>query len=285
MNTATGFQNIDIQNKDLDDKTIALIGNSFAGKQAVKNAFMNLDRNAKLNDWGNFIYDKEHYHVVDLPNIHSLTEHSAEEKTAHDFLRFGGADVVMVVCEAVYLERSLNLALQIIEMTSGAIVCLNDVEGARKKHIQIDISRLERALGVPVAVIKEKDKNISLLIKQIHSAVKRNQKVKPTIIRYIRPIEKAVSILEPSVKGLVGNQMNSRWVSLKLLEDGEVFTEELNSYIDEVILTGAELFQKIAEAQKYLADCGIWGDIVHDNMVSCRALTAEGICNDCVCYQ
>jgi ferrous iron transport protein B len=274
MNTVAGFHNID-RKKDQSDKTIALVGNSLAGKQVIKNAFIGLNQK-----------DKEHYRVVDLPSIHTFLEHSAEEKTVRDFICFGGADVVLVVCEAVCLERSLTLALQTMEMTSHVVVCVNRIEEARKKHILIDCSQLEKSLGVPVVTVDARlEKGIPLFMEQIIETEKKERKIPPPAVRYIRPIEKAISILEPAVKMQIGGILNSRWVVLKLLENDAGFSAELLPYINRDLLSDSALSQKAAEAQKYLADCGILGDVLHDNIASCIMLKAEGICNDCVLYK
>ena len=57
------------------------------------------------------------YILVDLPGTYSLMAHSAEEEVARNFICFGGADAVIVVCDATCLERNLNLVLQTLEIT------------------------------------------------------------------------------------------------------------------------------------------------------------------------
>jgi ferrous iron transport protein B len=122
-------------------------------------------------------------------------------------------------------------------------------------------------------------------MEQIVKTAKKDRETPPPAVRYIRPIEKAISILEPAVKKQVGDILNSRWVALKLLENDAEFSAELSPYINRDLLSDPALSQKVTEAQKYLADCGIFGDTLHDNIESCIMLTVEGICNDCVFYK
>lgn len=49
------------------------------------------------------------YLLVDTPGTYSLLACSSDEEAARDFICFGDADAVIVVCSATNLERDLNL--------------------------------------------------------------------------------------------------------------------------------------------------------------------------------
>ena len=87
---------------------------------------------------------------MDLPGTYSLMAHSAEEEVARDFLCFGGGDAAVVVCDATCLERNLNLVLQTLELEPRTVVCVNLLDEAEQKGIQVDLRALSRRLGVPV---------------------------------------------------------------------------------------------------------------------------------------
>lgn len=55
----------------------------------------------------------------------------------------------LLVADAGCLERSLILALQVLEVQKNAILCLNLMDEAAKKGIEIDVAALERELGIP----------------------------------------------------------------------------------------------------------------------------------------
>ncbi len=73
-----------------------------------------------------------------------------DEEVARDFILFGQPDVTIVVVDATRLERNLNLALQVLEITDRVVVCLNLMDEARRHGIEVDERALARRLGVPV---------------------------------------------------------------------------------------------------------------------------------------
>ena len=79
-----------------------------------------------------------------------LAPHSQEEEITRDFILSGKADVTIIVCDATCLERNLNLALQTRCITDRAVLCVNLMDEARKKGIQVNIEELSKQLNMPV---------------------------------------------------------------------------------------------------------------------------------------
>ena len=67
---------------------------------------------------------------MDLPGTYSLTAGSPEEEVARDYLLSGAADVTLAVADATCLCRNLNLILQIRQITSRLVVCVNLLDEA-----------------------------------------------------------------------------------------------------------------------------------------------------------
>ena len=136
---------------------IALAGNPNVGKSTVFNALTNLHQHT--GNWpgktvatatGVYTYHDKTYTLVDLPGAYSLQPGSAEEEVTRDYLLSGEADVTLVVADATCLERNLALVLQILEITWPVVVCVNLLDEAAKKHIEVDLQALEQELGCPV---------------------------------------------------------------------------------------------------------------------------------------
>ena len=67
------------------------------------------------------VYKRQNYTLVDLPGTYSILANSVEEQIARDFICFGNPQVTIVVMDATCLERNLNLALQILEITDRVV--------------------------------------------------------------------------------------------------------------------------------------------------------------------
>ena len=127
------------------DYVVALAGNPNTGKSTIFNALTGLRQH--VGNWpgktvsraeGGFIYGGSKYKLVDLPGTYSLLSTSADEEIARDFILFGQPTVTVVVLDATRLERNLNLALQILEITDRVVVALNLMDEAERHGISVD---------------------------------------------------------------------------------------------------------------------------------------------------
>lgn len=103
--------------------------------------------------------------IIDLPGIYSLDGEGDEERLVRDMVLSHSFDVLVVILDAVHLERNLYLFLQVLEHRIPMIAVLNMADEAEKQEIQIDTHALSQITGVPVLLTSATlGKNIAEII-------------------------------------------------------------------------------------------------------------------------
>ncbi len=212
--------------------TIALAGNPNCGKTTIFNNLTGARQ--KVGNWpgvtvekkeGKLRYKGHDVKVVDLPGTYSLTPFSIEEVTARDYILHQNPDVVVSIIDASNLERSLFLAIQLLELGRPTIFVLNMADVARKKGIKINETKLSELLGLPVVfTIGNKNKGIDALLDAALKEVDMFKAGKmPRDIRYGKDIEDAILKVEHQMlaQNIVVDGSN-RWHAIKLLEDDKI---------------------------------------------------------------
>jgi len=274
------------------DRVIALGGNPNVGKSTVFNELTGLRQHTGnwpgktvTNAQGNYTYKNTGYVIVDLPGCYSLMAHSSEEEVARDFICFGGADAVIIVCDATCIERSMNLVLQTMEITRNIIVCVNLMDEANKKEIDIDLQTISKRLGIPViGTAARSKKGLNDLMEAAAQTIQDANKL-PAQIQYPDYIETAISNIEPHVKEICEGDMDSRWLSLMLLH----WDQDMHGFIEQNLkksfLTNKRIKQTLDETKKGFACQGITERQIKDDIVSSIVHTAEEVCRDTVIFK
>ncbi len=231
---------------------IALTGNPNTGKSTLFNTLTG--SNQHTGNWpgktvlkakGEFTHDQVLFETIDLPGTYSLFSNSADEQVARDYIIFGKPEVTLVVVDAMALERNLNLALQVLEITQKTIICINLIDEAEKAGIEINHKKMERKLGVPVVKISARNK---IGLEELKDTILRLARGKILTrgfqIQYSEEIERKIDELLPEIEEIVGKLLPARWLALRMI-DGDMqlistLTEKLNDIRKGVSISGTE---------------------------------------------
>jgi len=270
------------------EKVIAIAGNPNVGKSTIFNALTGLNQHTGnwpgktvSNAQGYFKYKDNSYILVDIPGTYSLMAHSKEEEIARNFICFGEIDAVIVVCDATCLERNMNLVLQTMEITDNVIVCVNLLDEAKRKHISLDFERLSQNLGVTaVGVTAQKKKTLTALTDAIDTVVKQGKKEKKKSVLYSSNIENAVDSLAPLLKQKIGDRLDARWLSLRLLCRDKTLSEEIEKYLNVNLFRDAQVVAALGKVRSRLNLLGV--ENIEDEIVTSIVKEGERLCKDVV---
>ncbi len=142
-----------------------------------------------------------------------------------------------------------------MEICPKTLICVNLLDEAKRKNIHIDLGKLEKCLGVPVVgTSAHKKSSLKKITDKLDELCGGKIIPEPRQLRYIKPIEQAVSIVEPIMKKHLGNVIS-------------------------------EVSEAVESAKSLLAENGITSDCLKDRIVSCILLNAEEVCDECACCE
>ena len=272
-------------------KVIALAGNPNVGKSTVFNALTGM--NQHTGNWpgktvgsargfcrrGDMVWE-----WVDLPGCYSLMAHSEEEEIARDFICFGHPDAVVIVCDAACLERNLNLALQILEITDRAVLCVNLLDEAEKNRIRVDLPELSRKLGIPaVGTAARSGKGLEGILEGLKELSRTENH--PPAVQYPPEIQEAFSILEPALKKIWPEEKNLNWMCGKLLAGSQSFLDALERHLGISLSEEPEVSEALKQAKICLREKGISQEEIENRMAEVYVRRAEEICNKTVIFE
>ncbi len=200
-------------------KRIAVLGMPNVGKSTLFNRITGAG--AFVGNWPGVTVDLlkaevnldgQKVEFIDLPGIYDLEGYSEDERVVQVFFETYPVDLVLVILNAVQIDRQIRLALQIKALGIPAVIILNMADEGKHFGIKIDERRLAEKLEIPVALVSAKyGSGYAIAMRKISQQLaQQREPVIPTEIT--RRIEAHRQILESQIQETLENtvEMPSR---------------------------------------------------------------------------
>jgi ferrous iron transport protein B len=213
---------------------IALAGNPNTGKTSLFNYLTNSYE--YVGNWSGVTVEKKVGKLkenlgllVDLPGIYSLNPLSKDEGIATNYLLNEEVSMILNIVDSSQLKRNLFLTLQLLEYGKPLLICLNMVDVAKSRGIEVDAAKLAKKLSSPVLpIIARTGEGCEEVIKELQKLT--SDKATDFKIDYGHLLEKSIERLIDMLPDDLA--LPHRWLAIQFFEGNEPVKETLAKHID-----------------------------------------------------
>jgi ferrous iron transport protein B len=168
--------------------------------------------------------------LVDLPGTYSLTSYSPEEVVAREVIINEKPDAVINMLDATALERSLYLAIQLMEIGVPVVLGLNMMDELERNRVRIDSAKLSTLLHVPVVECTARigAGSHELMEAVVALAEKSDSAWRPIDISYGHDLDPVLDEMTRKIEEahFMTDRYPARWIAIKYLEDDRNLIEQ-----------------------------------------------------------
>ncbi len=221
----------------MENYKIALLGQPNSGKSTIFNNLTGARQH--VGNWpgktvekkeGTFSFNGTTYTIADLPGSYSLSANSDEEVVTRDYIASGESELVCILADASQLERSLFMLADYAGINTPAMLVLTMTDISEEKGRKIDVTKLEKKLGIPVvSMVAPEIKEYDKLKNAFEKALKNPKylKVDSLFEMYKKNdlYNEAFSLVPE--KGI--EHYSAQWLASKLMDGDKVVAEMLDN--------------------------------------------------------
>ncbi len=213
---------------------------------------------------GTICYRKNQLELLDLPGIYTLDGPGDEECLVRNVIQKKDINALLVIIDAVHLERNLYLLLQIAEYDIPLVIILNMMDEATNQGIRINTEYLSKQIGSPVIeTIATEGKNIDKIIPVTLT------EAKPATITtlYDRHIEAGIR----SLSKVYGIHKTEALLALEEIETNDELRDAADTIIQEIENEHRMSVHQIIAANRHHAAKNLANSVIEQTEVRERA--------------